>query len=81
MLQPKILHIEALADYTLQLFYETGERKLFDVNPYIYGDWFGMLRDRAYFRAVRIMAGGSGIEWPDGQDIAPHELYETSETL
>ena len=78
MLQPKILRVTTLPDYKLQLFYETGEEKIFDVSPYICGDWYGRLRDQAYFQTVHILPGGIGIEWADGQDIAPHELYEAS---
>ena len=78
MLQTRILKIEAMPDMKLRLSYETGEVKLFDVEPYAEGSWFGELRDRAYFRAVRLLDDGTGIEWPDGQDIAPHELYEMS---
>ena len=78
MLQPRIIDIEAMDAYKLKIKYETGEVKLFDVTPYITGDWFGMLSDKNYFRSVRIIADGCGIEWLEGQDIAPHELYEES---
>ncbi|MDR1684858.1 MAG: DUF2442 domain-containing protein [Desulfovibrio sp.] len=76
MLQPKIVDIEAFDDYTLRLIYANGEEKFFDVRPYICGEWFGRLRDTSYFKTVRVLPDGSGIEWADGQDIAPHELYE-----
>jgi hypothetical protein len=60
------------------LAYENGEEKIFDATPYIRGEWFEELRDAAYFSAVRIIDDGDGISWPHGQDLAPHELYETS---
>ena len=78
MLQPKITWLEPLAGYKLQLCYETGEEKIFDVSPYIQGDWYERLRDMEYFKTVRILSEGTGIEWADGQDIAPHELYDAS---
>ena len=78
MLQPKILSLEALAEYKLRLCYETGEEKIFDVSPYICGEWFGRLRDTEYFKTVSILPGDIGIAWADGQDIAPHELYDAS---
>lgn len=78
MLQPKITAIKPLSNYCLELRYETGESKVFDVKPYITGDWFGKLSNQAYFKAVQIIRNGKGIEWPDGQDIAPHELYNNS---
>ena len=76
MLQPKIVALAPLAGYKLHVCYETGEEKIFDVSPYIQGDWYGRLRDIEYFKTVRILPEGTGIEWADGQDIAPHELYE-----
>jgi len=78
MLQPKITSIETLPSYKLKLGFETGEVKCFDVLPYISGDWFELLRDPKYFNTVRLLPNGVGIEWSDGQDIAPHELYELS---
>ena len=78
---PKILSISPMPDYRLLLHFATGERKIFDVTPYMRGSWFGQLRDAAYFARVRIIAHGGGIAWPDGQDIAPHELYELSVAL
>ena len=56
--------------------YNTGEQKIFDVAPYINGDWFGKLSDMQYFNTVRV--AGNTIEWAGGQDIAPHELYDDS---
>jgi hypothetical protein len=67
--------VEPLKNMRLRLQYETGEIKIFDVKPYAEGSWFGELRDKAYFQSVRLLPGGVGIEWADGQDIAPHELY------
>lgn len=78
MLQPKLTKVEPIARMKLRLYYETGEVKLFDVAPYATGSWYGMLQDDAYFNRVQLLSDGSGIEWPDGQDVAPHELYENS---
>ncbi len=78
MLQPKLIDVKPLPDYKLSLTYENGELKFFNVKPYIIGDWYGMLKDEDYFKTVHIVYNGYGIEWLDGQDIAPHELYELS---
>lgn len=76
MLQPKITDVKPLPEYKLLLHYETGERKVFDVSPYISGEWFGKLKDVDYFNTVRV--SGPSVEWAGGQDIAPHELYDNS---
>lgn len=78
MLQPKLTSVQPMADYKLRLQYETGECRIFDVAPYISGSWYGALKDAAYFCTVHLLPDGSGIAWRDGQDIAPHELYENS---
>lgn len=75
MLQPNLKAVTPLADYKLKLLYETGETIIFDVAPYISGGWYAELKDRSYFNRVRMLDDGYGIEWPHGQDIAPHELY------
>lgn len=75
---PKLLAVEPLAPLKLRLTYETGEIKIFDVAPYASGSWYGELRDPSYFRTVRLLPDGAGIQWGNGQDLAPHELYERS---
>ncbi len=81
MLQPRLTKVEPMPSMVLRLHYETGEVRLFDVAPYAEGAWYGELKDDAYFRSVRLLPGGVGVEWRDGQDIAPHELYEMSRTI
>lgn len=78
MLQPTLKAVTPPEQYCLRLEYETGEIKVFDVAPYISGSWYEELRDVNYFNTVHLLPGGIGIEWNNGQDIAPHELYECS---
>lgn len=81
MLQPKLIEVQPVDILKLRLEYETGEVKLFDVAPYAEGSWYGELLENDYFCMVRLLPDGVGIEWPNGQDIAPHELYECSVTI
>jgi len=78
MLTPLMTNLKALPNYKLEILFETGEKKIFDVKPYIKGDWYGKLADETYFRSVRLHPNGIDIQWPDEQDIAPHNLYEDS---
>ena len=78
MLQPRLVNVEPVDYLKLRLTYETGEVKIFDVSPYANGSWYGELKENAYFRTVQMLPGGTGVEWRNGQDIAPHELYECS---
>ena len=76
MLQPKVIAVKPLLNYHLLLDFEIGEQKVFDVMPYIHGDWYGKLRNVDVFRTVHV--AGISIAWADGQDIAPLEHYEDS---
>ena len=60
----------------LEVTFNNGEVKDFDVKPYLKGDWYGKLKSTIIFNQVRI--GGLSVEWPDGQDICPDELYYNS---
>ena len=76
MLQPRIISVEPGEGMNIILHYETGEDKVFDTTRYADGPWYGMLKDPNYFKTVHVIPGGGGIEWEEGQDIAPHELYD-----
>lgn len=77
MLRPTATSVQALSDYVLRLEFDNGETGLFDVKPYIKGEWFGELADEANFMTV--FTNGITVEWANGQDICPDELYYGSQ--
>ena len=76
MIYPKAVAVKPLPDYVLQVDFNNGERRLFDVKPYLHGEWFSELLDEKIFQAVRVE--GLSVAWPDGQDIAPDCLYQNA---
>jgi len=76
MLRPTAVKVIPKDDYILDVEFDNGERKEFDVKPYIRGEWYGKLHDHNYFNAVE--TDGYTVVWPEGQDICPDELYELS---
>lgn len=76
MLRPTAKTVVPMKDYILRIFFDNGETKDFDVKPYICGGWYGELENPAYFKSV--FANGYTVEWADGQDICPDELYYNS---
>ena len=76
MLQPELVSVSPEEGYKLLLSYKNGEKRIFDVAPYICGSWFGELKDPGIFKRVRV--SHHTVEWEHGQDIAPHELYNYS---
>ena len=76
MLRPTAKTVVPMKDYMLRVSFDNGETKDFDVKPYIRGNWYGELANPAYFKSV--FANGYTVEWADGQDICPDELYYNS---
>lgn len=76
MLRPKPVDVKPLKNYLLSILFDNGERKIFDVKPLITGSWFGELKDLSTFNTVTI--SGNTVEWINGQDICPDDLYYLS---
>ena len=76
MLRPTAISVHPLEDYFLRVSFDNGETRDFDVKPYIRGNWYRALANLAYFKSV--FTNGYTVEWPDGQDICPDELYYNS---
>lgn len=75
-MRPKAVKVEPLENYKLRIAFDNGEVKIYDVNPLIKGEWFGQLKDKAVFNTVHI--AGLSVEWVNGQDICPDDLYYSS---
>ena len=69
----KVLSVQANDDYTLDLKFDDGSSRRFDVKPYLEYGIFNELKDRNYFKKVRVAFGT--VQWPNDQDIGPETLY------
>ena len=76
MLRPIATNVTVLDNSRLLAKFNTGEKRIMDVKPYIKGEWYSKLAAPEYFRTVR--TNGYTVEWKDGQDLCPDELYYCS---
>ena len=72
-MNPHVKYVRPLDNYELEVSFENGESRRFDVKPYLGRGIFVRLRDLALFRGVRVIAGS--IEWPGGLDLSYDTLY------
>lgn len=79
MLRPTAIHVKALCAYQILIEFDNGEKKSFDVEPYIKGEWYGKLRCFEYFKAVT--TDGYTVVWPEGQDLCPDEIYTLGKSV
>ena len=72
-MNPRVKSVRPLDDYELEISFENGESRRFDMKPYLGRGIFVRLRDLALFRGVRVVVGS--IEWPGGLDLSYDTLY------
>ena len=76
-LTPDIIKVKALDDYKIYLKFKNGEEKIYDMTEYIEKiKFFSRLKNKEYFK--RIAPRGDTIEWENGEDVAPENLYYNS---
>lgn len=75
-LRPKAIDVKPLKNFMLEIMFDNGEKKQFDVKPYMKFKVFKELENEKKFRKVKI--SGLSIEWENGADICPDELYNNS---
>lgn len=69
----RVVAVEPEETFFLVLAFANGERRRFDVTPYLDKGIFQELRNPAYFRRVRAVSGY--VAWPHDQDFSWDTLY------
>ena len=78
-MRPKAIDVKVLNNYELERKFDNNERKIFDVKPYFKFKIFNDLKNYEKFKKVHI--SGLSIEWENGADICPDELYNNSRQI
>lgn len=71
-----VIDVEPLNDYKLLLTFENGEKRIFDVSPYLDKGIFQELKNEEKFRTVHVSF--DSIEWCNQADLDPEFLFEKS---
>ncbi|WP_045214830.1 DUF2442 domain-containing protein [Desulfonatronovibrio magnus] len=75
-MNPRVKDVRPNDDYTLNLLFDNGEERVFNVSPYLDKGIFKELRDINMFKSVKPVLGS--IQWKHGQDFCPDTLYLAS---
>lgn len=74
---PDIIEVRALEKLYIYLKFDTGEEKIYDMTEHIEKiPFFNKLKNRKYFENIK--PRGNTIEWENGEDVAPENLYHES---
>ncbi|MDD2661814.1 MAG: DUF2442 domain-containing protein [Methylococcales bacterium] len=71
--------VVAVPDFGLVLTFNSGERRRFDMRPYLQYPVFRRLENLRFFSLARVDYGT--VTWPGDIDIAPETLYDRSVPL
>lgn len=72
-MNPRVKEVLAIQEYTLLITFNNGEKKRFDVKPYLNIGVFNELKDPEVFYSVKPFLGS--IQWSNGADLCPDSLY------
>ena len=78
---PEPIEVKAIEKYKLYIKFKNGEEKILDMGQDIKDNFYAKLKDYEYFKNVKISETGITIEWKNGEDIAPENLYYNSKTI
>ena len=76
MIPPRIKDVKPLNDFCLEITYVTDEKRIYDMKKILKFDFYKNLNNIAYFKLVK--SADTTVEWPNGEDVDPNELYSNS---
>jgi hypothetical protein len=72
---PQIASVQPQEGKKLLVKFINGVEKLYDCEQILGLDVFQLLRNEAFFKAVKVDPGGYGISWNDDVDLSEYELW------
>ncbi len=72
-MNPRVIKVNPEPDYVLDLWFENGERRRFDMKPYLDYEVFRALKDREVFDSVSMFLGS--VAWSNNSDLSYDTLY------
>lgn len=75
-LGPRVVSVRPMSDYWLDITFDNGERRMFDVKPILTAPAFKPLQNKGFFDSVSVAYGT--IIWPGDIDYCPDTLYMQS---
>lgn len=78
-MNPYVKSVKAQEDYCLLLTFENGDKRVFDLNPYLEKPVFKRLKNVTLFKTARVVSGS--VEWQGEIDLSYDTLYLESKAV
>ena len=69
-----VVDFKIVGDYTLQVKFDDGSEQVINLEPILYGNIYGPLRNLATFNQVKLDPELKTLVWPNGADFDPETL-------
>ncbi len=70
---PDVIHVKPKANYSIEVVFENGETRLFDMKPYLQYPAFSLLSKNNFFMNAHVANGT--VAWNDEIDLSQDTLY------
>ena len=76
-IEPNPIIVKPLENFCLYLKFDDGKEKIYNMSKLIQKNpAYIKLKDNEYFKLVKL--AGETVEWPNGEDVCPENLYYDS---
>ena len=78
-MSPRAKKVKVVSGYKIEVEFDNGEVRIFDVSPLLNLPVYQPLKNRSYFEKVYVDHGI--VQWPNEVDISPDTLYLDSKEV
>ncbi|MGF7431934.1 DUF2442 domain-containing protein [Thermoanaerobacterium thermosaccharolyticum] len=77
----KIIAVRAIDDHKLIVSFENGVIKEYNMKQKL-DEWpFNLLKNKAFFKTVKVDTGGYGVSWDSNIDLSEYELWNNGKNI
>ena len=70
--------VKIVRPYLIEVTFTDGVCGYVDVEPYLHGEVFALLRDPSRFGEAFVDEDAGTVVWPNGADLSPESLYASA---
>ncbi len=80
-MHPKIKSVKALDNYLLLVTFDNNITKKYNCKNKFKNPLFYILKNKAFFKSIKVDPGGYGVSWNDELDLSEYELWSKGQTI
>ncbi|MBC8527425.1 MAG: DUF2442 domain-containing protein [Candidatus Cloacimonetes bacterium] len=74
-MHPRIKSVKALDNYLLLITFDNNVIKKYNCKEKFKDPLFSILKNKVFFKSIKVDPGGYGVSWNDELDLSEYELW------